>query len=41
MLENPREQMTSEFQETFRETIQELKLTSQTDDKVYTIYQIP
>ena len=41
ILENPREQMTSEFQETFRETIQELKLTSQTDDKVYTIYQIP
>jgi len=41
MLENPPDQMTSEAQETFRETIQELKLISQTDDKVYTIYQIP
>ena len=41
MLENPPDQMTSEVQETFRETIQELKLISQTADKVYTIYQIP
>ena len=41
MLENPPDQMTPEFQETFRETIQGLKRISQTADKVYTIYQIP
>ena len=41
MLENPPNQMTSEFQETFSETIQALKFISQTTDKVYTIYQIP
>ena len=41
MLENPPEQMTSEVQNTFGETIENLKLVSQTPDKVYTIYQIP
>ena len=41
MLENRPDRMTSEVQEIFQETIQELKLISQTDDKVYTIYQIP
>lgn len=40
ILENPPDQMTSEVQETFRETIQGLSLISQTADKVYTIYQI-
>ncbi|MEO7841768.1 MAG: hypothetical protein ABIU06_20690, partial [Anaerolineales bacterium] len=41
MLEDPPSQMTSEVEKTFRETIQALKLISQTADKVYTIYQIP
>ena len=41
ILENPPSQMNSEVEKTFHETIQGLKLISQTDDKVYTIYQIP
>jgi len=41
MLENSPNQMNSEVEKTFRETVQRLKLISQTDDKVYTIYQIP
>jgi len=41
MLETRSDRMTPEVQETFRETIQGLKLISQTVDKVYTIYQIP
>ena len=41
MLENRPDRMTPAVQGTFHETIQELKLISQTDDKVYTIYQIP
>ena len=41
MLENRPDRMTSTVQEVFQETIQGLKLISQTDDKVYTIYQIP
>ena len=41
MLENRPDRMTPAVQGTFHETIQGLKLISQTDDKVYTIYQIP
>ncbi len=41
MLEIRPDRMTPEVQEAFRETIQGLKLVSQTPDKVYTIYQIP
>jgi hypothetical protein len=41
MLENSPSQMNSDVEKTFRETIQRLKLISQTNDKVYTIYQIP
>ena len=41
MLENPPDQMTSEVQSIFGETIETLKLVSQTPDKLYTIYQIP
>jgi hypothetical protein len=41
MLETRPDRLTAEVQEAFRETIQGLKLISQTPDKVYTIYQIP
>jgi hypothetical protein len=41
MLETRSDRLTPEVQEAFRETIQGLKLVSQTPDKVYTIYQIP
>ncbi|MDQ3005351.1 MAG: hypothetical protein M3R47_08210 [Chloroflexota bacterium] len=41
MLKSRPDRITLEVQETFLETIQGLKLISQTDDKVYTIYQIP
>lgn len=41
MLESRPDRMTLEVQETFLETIQGLKLISQTADKVYTLYQVP
>ncbi|MEO5887021.1 MAG: hypothetical protein ABIQ77_05095, partial [Anaerolineales bacterium] len=41
MLETRPDRMAPEVQKTFRETILALKFISQTDDKVYTIYQIP
>ena len=41
MIENSPDRMTAEVQKAFRETIQRLSFVSQTNDKVYTIYQIP
>ena len=41
MLENRPDRMTPVLQAAFGETIEKLKLISQTTDKVYTIYEIP
>jgi hypothetical protein len=41
LLENNPDRMTDGVKESLRETMHELKLVSQTPDKVYTIYRIP
>jgi hypothetical protein len=41
MVENRPDRMTTDVQEMFHETIQRLKLVSQTPDKIYSIYRIP